>query len=128
MIFFFFLLFHKLVFAQINFTYYFNYPYYFDPQTLFFDATLSKNGNEIFLSLERPVITRTNVTDPYNVTKLGEYRWNGDFNISQINPFYSFHIYKDYLIGCSLGFNVCKIWNVTTFTPIGRFDKVGYFS
>jgi hypothetical protein len=88
---FFFLLFHKLVFAQINLTSYSNYPSYSNNSILFYDVTINQNGNEIFLSLGGSVITRTNVTDPNNVTKLGEYRWNGNFNISQISAFMRVH-------------------------------------
>ncbi len=74
------------------------------------------------------IISRTNVKNPANTSKLGQYRWNGNFGVTQSVAFYSVSIYKDYLIGCSFSSERCKIWNVTTFTPIGLFDKAGYFS
>ncbi len=73
-------------------------------------------------------ISRINVTDPNNITNLGYYRWSGNFGINQIYYFYSISIYKDYLIGCSALDERCKVFNITTYAPIGFFDKPAYFT
>jgi hypothetical protein len=69
-----------------------------------FEMDLNEDASETFMSLWQGgaiKIVRMNVTDPNNIYKLGEYRWTGQFGVTQSYVFYSTHIYKNYLIGCS---------------------------
>ena len=69
-----------------------------------YEMDINKDGTEVFMSLWQGgsiKIVRMNVTDPSNIYKLGEYRWTGQFGITQSYVFYATHFYKNYLIGCS---------------------------
>lgn len=69
-----------------------------------FEMDINKDGTEVFMSLRQGgsiKIVRMNVTNPNNIYKLGEYRWTGQFGVTQSIVFYSTHFYKNYLIACS---------------------------